>query len=1091
MSISQPAVHEEYIELARLDDEQRYLAHRDHHDETMAISTGIQRRTTSAKSFEKRRVAQVRIWSEERAFFAAKLDLVNVLKKFEQDSFGTYEERAAYYRTTKDPVGASVLHVAILCDSKQVAKYLINEYGKDIARLPYTATPESPYEGETALHLAIVKGHFDLVKLLVRTGVDINAVATGHFFDQDVGDKGIYFGSTPLHFAVCSHSLGVADYLLNHGADPTIQDRYGNTALHLAVWYEDEAMYDLVADRDQAFAGKLGGATNRLSMTPLKLAASRASKKMFRKILERSRELHWSFGPVEEYLYPLGDLDTFDTDSAIDLLVIYGTIEHAKLLVVPPVYDLLTEKWRKFGRFGFVLFLMAYLLVLSGIVAVLFMTPYDPKDYSQFGRKRWGVELMVVIMMFSETLQKIWALIRWIRHPLSSIRGYRVGSFIQTASGWLFRLNLLICVVLRFVNVPITTERGFLSSLGVLAWFYLLHFGRSIRQFSRFVLLLERMAVDLQQWVIVFSLVTVGVGLGFSFLYRDIDAEFAGTVAYDLRHLDKAIFTLAKWTMGEFEFRTDEAHAANSSVASYTIFFFFLIFVSVILFNILIAMMTSTFQVYLEQAELMAVLQWATTIVSMERLFRWFPIRSGIRGEECGARPNEWYKTVLVRNRGFHAASTVSGAAVGTTSGNAGGNAGDGVVSLTSAAQAQRQMQDAAAPAKRVPGYPSAFHEKNLQHWEHVLAHIHSDSRNGTYISCHAELHSIFRLFDVYRTRACNRETAAFILQDLVFNDALIPNERTKESVKTASLTVASVLDPDGDDSIPLETLSTFCRLSKISLDQRRSGNYRVDTALIIVDCQNDFKGTGVMPVANASGQSVFGTINHLRKNYDWDMVVFTQDYHPADHCSFLREDSQPAGCGDDVEVLITADGNQICLPDDVDDMRWPPHCIAGTPGSNIVDELLPIQQHEVVIQKGGDSNVDSYSAFWNNNRTKETSLYAKLFDANIERVVIVGLGYDCQVGRTAYDAAAYGFETFIAVDACRWFNDRWKVEMDLELQGANVQTVKSEALDSLISNLNPQLIDTDRIVSQATSARQSLRTRAPKTYSRLGPMAL
>ena len=131
-----------------------------------------------------------------------------------------------FYLENRDPVGATVLHVAILCSSFEVAKYLIRTYGRPLVRQPYHTSPASPYEGESALHLAIVKGQFEIAKMLVQYGADVNASATGSFFDQDTGvDKGIYFGSTPLHFAVCEGNLRMVEYLLNHNADATLPVR--------------------------------------------------------------------------------------------------------------------------------------------------------------------------------------------------------------------------------------------------------------------------------------------------------------------------------------------------------------------------------------------------------------------------------------------------------------------------------------------------------------------------------------------------------------------------------------------------------------------------------------------------------------------------------------------------------------------------------------------------------------------------------------------------------------------------------------------------------------------------------------------------
>ncbi|EGD76188.1 hypothetical protein PTSG_00895 [Salpingoeca rosetta] len=1014
-----------------------------------------------SRQFERRRADQVRIWSENRPFFAAKAGLLKVLQKFEESSFASHEERVDFYVNNRDPVGATVLHVTILCESLDVAKYLIKTYGAKLVRQPYESTPPSPYEGETALHLAIVKRQYELAKMLVQYGADINAHTTGTFFDQEISvDKGLYFGSTPLHFAVCSGDLRMAEYLLNHNADASLPDSYGNTALHLCVVYEDQAMYDLVASRDQAFEGKLRVARNNDGLTPLKLAASLASATMFKHILHRNRELNWAFGPIKEYLYPLKELDSVEKEGVLDILVQHGSLEHATLLKLPPLHDMLAEKWSRFAKFAFGCFIMIYMVVIACLIAALYLTQ-EPNSYSSTqDLARLLLEIIVVFWVTVDTVAfEIPELVRYVRHGIRPSQLY-AGSFVFVMSNWLFRAMLVICIVLRVSDAQANVQRTFLSFLAVLGMLYLLHFARGVRAFSKFILMTERMVIDMRFWTIVFAVELVGFALGFQLLFNNHDPH---TGPIDLETMWIGMFTLVKWTMGEFNFTSNEVEVSISQPASYILFIGFVILSSTVLFNILIALMTSTFQTYDAEATTLSTMQWATTIISIEYKLRRIGVyskkwRTGTPGEDCGGRPNEFYKVTLVYD------------------------APD---------KAKRDSEGGVSPTKHeakkhVPGYPSTYHDRNVDRWDTIMRRVNSDSPSGNYIEDYSEMVSIFELYEVMEQRSVNRETAAFILQDLVFNNALNPTEELKNTVLKASQVVAAELDPDGDDDIPYETLATFCRLSRMSLIQRKNSYETRRHALIVVDCQNDFTANGAVPVTGYHKRNVINQINALREQFPWDLVVMTQDWHPRNHISFKGSELGRAVYDDDEDVVERRchNGDLVYLPDDVDDMIWPPHCIQNTDGADFVPELM-VKDDDIIVRKAMDPAVDSYSAFWDNARKSQTRLFEHLFNHQIEDVFIVGLGFDCAVGRTARDAATYGFNTHVIEDCTCWFDDRWRNEMHLELFDAHVQVIKTTDIIAHRERSSFVVLDSNTISEISSRSKKVVRKRPTQKFVR------
>jgi len=172
--------------------------------------------------------------------------------------------------------------------------------------------------------------------------------------------------------------------------------------------------------------------------------------------------------------------------------------------------------------------------------------------------------------------------------------------------------------------------------------------------------------------------------------------------------------------------------------------------------------------------------------------------------------------------------------------------------------------------------------------------------------------------------------------------------------------------------------------------------------ALIIVDVQNDFCPGGALPVP--AGDQVVPVINNLQRQFE--LVVATVDWHPADHCSFAA--NHP---GYKVGDVIEIDGLQQIL--------WPVHCVQNTPGAQL-HPALDTSRIASLFRKGADPRVDSYSAFFDNGRRKATGLADYLRQHGATELYICGLATDYCVKFTALDAVELGFRTNVLADACR-----------------------------------------------------------------------
>lgn len=172
--------------------------------------------------------------------------------------------------------------------------------------------------------------------------------------------------------------------------------------------------------------------------------------------------------------------------------------------------------------------------------------------------------------------------------------------------------------------------------------------------------------------------------------------------------------------------------------------------------------------------------------------------------------------------------------------------------------------------------------------------------------------------------------------------------------------------------------------------------------ALIVIDVQNDFCPGGALAVAGGDG--IVQPINALMAEFD--AVILTQDWHPSDHSSFA---SQHAGL-DPYSVTDMPYGPQVL---------WPDHCIQGTEGAAFHADLHA-NRADLIIRKGFNPAIDSYSAFFENDHKTPTGLEGYLRTRGITSLTMVGLATDFCVNFSAVDAARLGFDVTVRQDLCR-----------------------------------------------------------------------
>jgi len=193
--------------------------------------------------------------------------------------------------------------------------------------------------------------------------------------------------------------------------------------------------------------------------------------------------------------------------------------------------------------------------------------------------------------------------------------------------------------------------------------------------------------------------------------------------------------------------------------------------------------------------------------------------------------------------------------------------------------------------------------------------------------------------------------------------------------------------------------------------------------ALLLIDIQNDFIPGGALAVPG--GDEITDTVNKLQSHFD--LVVATQDWHPANHKSFASQHE-----GKPVFEKIELGGLEQVL--------WPDHCVQETNGATFSPKLK-MNRVEAIFRKGTNPEIDSYSGFYDNGHLKSTGLADYLRGKGVTDIYLVGLAGEYCVYFSAKDAITEGFKTYLIEDAIRSINndDFEKAKQDIISKGGKI----------------------------------------------------
>ncbi|KAM5132492.1 transient receptor potential cation channel subfamily V member 6-like isoform 1-T1 [Mantella aurantiaca] len=504
-----------------------------------------------------------------------------------------------------------------------------------------------------------------IVLELIRHGANVSkARAVGTYFQ--LKPNSFYYGEYILSFAACVGNAELVRMFLQHGADAEAKDSHGNTVLHILALQPNKMsacqMYDLILNHHKDKVGPgLEEIDNNEGLTPLKMAALEGNTVMFQHIVQKRRQLQWTFGPISCYLYDLTEIDTWgDPKSVLDLVVSAKKREARRILDLSPVQELVNRKWQRFGRPYFLtlaVLYVFYMIIVSLCCANRPLKPRmgnitNPRDITILVQKtlseaylnpedhlRLAGEIFSVIGAIIILLLKIPDLFQ-IREPRYLTQAVQGGPFTLIIIS--FPCFVFVTLVLRLTSTD--GEVVPMSILLVLGWCYVMYFARGFEMLGPFTIMIHKMIFgDLLRFCWLMVVVIFGFASAFYIIFQTEDPSQLGHF-YDYL---MSLFSTFELFLNVINSPTN--YDVDLPYIFHIVYFSFTIIANLLMLNLLIAMMGDThWRVAQDRDELWRAQVAATTVMLERKLPQFLWPRSGVYGMEYGLG-DHWYLRVVVR----------------------------------------------------------------------------------------------------------------------------------------------------------------------------------------------------------------------------------------------------------------------------------------------------------------------------------------------------------------------------------------------------------------------------------------------------------
>ncbi|CAB3409001.1 unnamed protein product [Caenorhabditis bovis] len=555
-----------------------------------------------------------------------------------------FKEHFALWKLNKRGVeGENLIHLLLNREQQvcyEIARILIKRF-PGLANDIYLGDEQF---GQSALHLAIVHDDYETVSLLLNNKADVNARACGNFFlpeDFKLTNKitdyqgYAYYGEYPLAFAACFGNKDIYDLLIQFGANPNLQDSFGNTILHMCVINYSSSMYSYAVRHWAKPADP--HVVNHAGFTPLTLATKLGRKHIFEEMLEIMKVEFWRFSDMTCSAYPLNTLDTIQPDgstnydSALMTVINGSTPEHLDMIGSEVIQRLLADKWKAFAQRKLIerlVLLIFQLITLSIVVYIrptelerLYMKSPQWDDYI-----RTACEVLTILnCLFFVCYQQVGEI------RTQGVRGYlrNLKTAPAKAVFCIANLFLLLCIPFRFLKFHEIEEALFVFALPG-SWIFLLFFARSAKLTGPFVQMIYSMiAGDMIRFAIISAIFLVSFSQVFYFVGKDMDAKqkledtnphacrISGYTIYTYNTFPETFITLFRASMGGYDY--EEFSCANYEPLTKTLFVLYMFVMPIMMINILIAMMGNTYTTVIAQAEKAWRQQYAQIVMVLER----------------------------------------------------------------------------------------------------------------------------------------------------------------------------------------------------------------------------------------------------------------------------------------------------------------------------------------------------------------------------------------------------------------------------------------------------------------------------------------